>query len=88
VYNLVTQPLLKLLVFLLRPLIWLTFTSPETCAGYILFALIDANNGMYRRNTKGDEIGMKGFPTLDRDEVKKEDAQKALWEHSLEATTV
>ena len=63
-------------------------TSPATCAEYMLFALIDADKGMYRRNSKGDEIVMKGFPTPDGDAVKKEEAQKALWEHSLEVTTV
>ena len=63
-------------------------TSPATCAEYMLFALIDADKGMYRRNSKGDEIAMKSFPTPDGDEVKKEEAQKALWEHSLEVTTV
>jgi len=63
-------------------------TSPETCAEHILFALIDAGNGVYRRNERGDEIEMKGLPTPDGDEVKKEEAQKVLWEHFLEATTV
>jgi len=83
-----TRPLFKFLVFFLRPLIWLMTTSPETCAEHMLFALIDADHGMYRRNEKGDEIGMKGFPTPNGDEVKKKEAQKALWDHSLEATTV
>ena len=54
----------------------------------MLFALIDVDSGMYRRNAKGDEIEMKSFPTPDGDEVRKEEAQKVLWEHSLEATTV
>jgi len=82
------NPLLKFLVFFLRPLIWLMSSSAETCAEHMLFALIDADKGMYMRNEKGDDVGMKGFPTPDGDEVKKEEAQKVLWEHSLEATTV
>jgi hypothetical protein len=54
----------------------------------MLFALLDADKGMYRRNDKGDEIGMKGFPTPVGDEEKKDQAQKALWDHSLQATAV
>lgn len=54
----------------------------------MIFALLDADKGMYRRNDKGDEIGMKGFPTPVDDEEKKDQAQKALWDHSLQATTV
>ena len=54
----------------------------------MLFALLDADKGMYRRNEKGDEMGMKGFPTPEGDEEKKDQAQKALWDHSLQATTV
>jgi len=54
----------------------------------MLFALLDAEKGMYRRNDKGDEIGMEGFPIPVGDEEKKDRAQKALWEHSLQATTV
>jgi len=88
VYNVAPQPVFKLLLFFLRPLIWLMLTTPETCAEHMIFALIDADHGMYRRNEKGDEIWMKAFPTPEGDEVKEEEAQKALWEHSLEATTV
>ena len=45
-------------------------TSPKTCAEHILFSLLDADKGVYRRNDKGDEIGMKGFPTPEGDEEK------------------
>jgi hypothetical protein len=83
-----SNPLYKLVFFFFRPLIWLMATSPETCAEHMLFALLDADKGLYRRNDKGDEIGMKGFPTPEGDEEKKDQAQKALWDHSLQATTV
>ena len=63
------NPLYKLVVFF-RPRIWLMTTSPKTCAEHILFSLLDADKGVYRRNDKGDEIGMKGFPTPEGDEEK------------------
>ena len=83
-----TNALYKFFIFFVQPLIWLMTTSPETCAEHMLFALLDADKGMYRRNEKGDEMGMKGFPTPEGDEEKKDQAQKALWDHSLQATTV
>ncbi|KAF8959331.1 hypothetical protein BDZ97DRAFT_1838455 [Flammula alnicola] len=75
------NPLIKSAVWMLRPLIWLTTTKQEVCAEYMLYALLDAKKGMYRRNSKADNIGMKDFPDA-------KDAQKLLWEHTLEATTV
>lgn len=61
-----------------RPLIWLMTTSPKICAEYTLFAPLDADKGMYGRNDKGNEIGMKGFLTSEGDEEKKDQAQNAL----------
>ncbi|KAF8960627.1 hypothetical protein BDZ97DRAFT_1905834 [Flammula alnicola] len=75
------NPLIKSAVCMLRPLIWLTTTKQEVCAEYMLYALLNAEKGMYRRNSKADNIGMKDFPDA-------KDAQKLLWEHTLEATTV
>jgi len=63
-------------------------TSPETCTDHMLVALLDADKGVHRRNDKGYEIGMKGFSMPEGDEEKKDQAQKALWDHSLQATTV
>ena len=54
----------------------------------MLFALLNARKGVYRRDDKADDIGMKEFPTPEGDEEKKDQAQKALWDHSLQATTV
>ncbi|KIM41370.1 hypothetical protein M413DRAFT_18928 [Hebeloma cylindrosporum] len=83
-----SNPIYKIIVFFLRPVIWLITTTPEACAEHMIFALLDADKGMYRRNEKGDDIAMKGFPTPAGDEAKKEQAQKALWDHSLQVTTV
>jgi len=72
---------MKGVIFLLRPLIWLFVTTSDQCAEHMLFALLDAKKGMYRRNQYADDIGMKAFP-------RRQGAQKALWEHSLLETTV
>jgi len=63
-------------------------TSPETCAELMLFALLDVDKGVYRWDDKGYEIGMKGFSVPEGDEEKKDQAQKALWDPSLQAPTV
>lgn len=75
------NPILRFIVFLLRPLVLLTTTTKETCAEFMLFALLNAEKGMYRRNQTGDDIGMEKFPQAT-------DAQKLLWEHSIQETTV
>lgn len=74
-----SNPIYKLFLFLLTPLFWLITRTQETCAEYMLYALIQAEKGMYRRNENGDDIGLKGF-------LDEKDAQKLFWEHSLEAT--
>lgn len=53
----------------------------EECGEYILFGLLDAEKGMYRRNASGDEIGFTKFPQTP-------DAQRLLWEHTVEVTTM
>ncbi|KAF8881832.1 hypothetical protein CPB84DRAFT_1791458 [Gymnopilus junonius] len=58
-----------------------TMVNKGDCAEHMLSALLSAKKGMNRRNWKGDDIGMKKFP-------QKEGAQKALWDHTLEATSI
>ena len=41
----------------------------------------------YRWSKKGDEIGMKGSPTPEGNEEKKDKTQKALWDYLLQATS-
>lgn len=55
--------------------------TKETCGEIMLFNLLDSEKGMYRRNERGDEIGLTNFPQA-------KDAQRLLWEHTAEATTV
>ncbi|PPQ70296.1 hypothetical protein CVT26_014581 [Gymnopilus dilepis] len=76
-----SNPIARFFSLFLRPLIWLITVTPEECAQYMVFALLDAEKGVYRRSKKGDDIGMKAFP-------KAKDAQRLLWEHSLEETGV
>ncbi|KAF8905129.1 hypothetical protein CPB84DRAFT_1706121 [Gymnopilus junonius] len=76
-----TNPLARFFMFLFCPFIWLITVTPEECAQWLLFALFDGEGGLNRRSNKGDDIGMKNFP-------KTKDAQKAVWEHSMQATTV
>lgn len=73
--------LLTILMLPLRPLLWLISTRPEDCAEYMLFALLNAEKGMNRRNANGDDIGTKGFP-------KAADGQERVWDHSVQLTTV
>jgi len=73
--------LLTILMLPLRPILWLISTKPEDCAEYMLFALLNAEKGMNRRNAKGDDIGTKGFPQAD-------DGQQRVWDHSVQLTTV
>ncbi|KAJ3504646.1 hypothetical protein NLJ89_g7828 [Agrocybe chaxingu] len=81
-----SNPILKFIKFLFRPILRLILTTPQDCAEYVLHALLDADKGMYRRNSPGDDVGMTKFPQADG--VEKEEAQRRLWEHSLEVTTV
>ncbi|TBU30282.1 NAD(P)-binding protein [Dichomitus squalens] len=51
--------------------------SPEDCAEYTLYALLQARPGVSRYNNKGDDIGRS--PLSDAT-----DARKRLWEHTKE----
>ncbi|CAA7261277.1 unnamed protein product [Cyclocybe aegerita] len=68
-----SNPILKFIVFLFRPVLRLMLTTPQDCAEYVLHALLDADKGMYRRNSSGDDIGTAKFPQADG--VEKEEAQ-------------
>ncbi|KAF8167124.1 hypothetical protein B0H34DRAFT_645324 [Crassisporium funariophilum] len=75
----VTNPIVRFIAFIFYPLIWLTFMTKETSAEHMLFALLYAHDGLNRRNRKGDDIGLKRFPSA-------KDGQKLMWQHSFEAT--
>ena len=73
--------IMKILIVPLYPLVWLLTTPRGDCAEYMLYALLSAKKGMNRRNSKGDDIGLKNFPVT-------EGAQKALWDHTVSVTSV
>jgi len=72
------KPLYPLLYGLSYP-----FTvSPNDCAEYMLHALLEGENGSFRRGAKGEILGTASgyFST--------EEARQKLWDHTVEATTV
>jgi len=54
-------------------------TSQGDCAELMLFSLLDGKKGVYRRDEKGDEIGMKAYYGTEEGRIK-------LWEHTVEVT--
>lgn len=71
----------KLFSPLIELLMWLFSTSPKDCAEYMWFALLDGNKGFFRRDNKGENIGMKNYDGT-------EGVRKVIWEHSAEVTNV
>ncbi|KAG2009921.1 hypothetical protein CC2G_012792 [Coprinopsis cinerea AmutBmut pab1-1] len=72
----------KLALFLLRPVIWLVAMKPDTCAEYMMYALLNNKKGMHRQNQSADDIGTYKFPEATEEQKEK------FWKHSVETTTV
>ncbi|PBK80194.1 NAD(P)-binding protein [Armillaria gallica] len=70
---------LRLFSPLISLLVWLAAISPEESAEYMLFALFDREKGFFHRSSKGDDLGMKGYPFT-------EEEKKAVWGHSVTVT--
>ncbi|PBK78912.1 NAD(P)-binding protein [Armillaria solidipes] len=70
---------LRLFSPLISLLVWLAAFSPEESAEYMLFALFDGEKGFFHRSSKGDDLGMKGYPFT-------EEEKKAVWDHSVAVT--
>ncbi|KAF8997085.1 hypothetical protein BDQ17DRAFT_1284128 [Cyathus striatus] len=68
-----------IIYYIMLPITWLTgiLIYPEESAEYHLYSLFQGKSGMYRRNEKGNDIGMKKFPGTEEDQVK-------VWEHTVE----
>ena len=49
--------------------------SPEVCAEYMIWALLNGEKGAFRRNDKGDDIGTKNYYGSD-------EARAKVWEHT------
>ncbi|KAH9931033.1 hypothetical protein B0H21DRAFT_781073 [Amylocystis lapponica] len=68
----IQRPLIGLLTAVIYPI----SVSPAECGEYMLWGLLQAQNGSSRRNSKGDDIGMARY-------FGSEEARKALWEHTV-----
>ena len=53
-------------------------TSPEDCSEYMLYALFDGEKGVFRRGSRGEDLGKtKYYPSRNADE-----ARKKVWAHT------
>ncbi|KAF5341239.1 hypothetical protein D9611_005942 [Ephemerocybe angulata] len=82
VLNILTQ-------FLLRPLIRVVMTSTTDCAEWMVYSLLSGSKevdgvagGMFRRNNRGEDIGMDAFPNVEEEE------EKLFFEHCMDAVSV
>jgi hypothetical protein len=57
------------------------FISPGDCAEYMLRALLDGNNGVFRKGSNGENLGKTRYFSTD-------EGRKKLWEHTVSETTV
>ncbi|KAI0675357.1 NAD(P)-binding protein, partial [Trametes maxima] len=74
----VRTPLVKLPGFLgpiVNTLTWPIMKSPEDCAEHTLYSLFQSNEGAFRRDKQGDDIGKSRY-------FGSEKARKAVWEHT------
>ncbi|KAL1942117.1 hypothetical protein VTO73DRAFT_6647 [Trametes versicolor] len=69
------HPLLRVLNPLTYALLYPISNAPKDCAEHILYGLFKSGPGLSRRNSKGDDIGRKGFHG-------DEDAKTRVWEHT------
>lgn len=72
-------PIARVFMLLARPFFWAFSTTPKDCAEYMIYAFLNADKGMYRRGSKGDDIGLHNFVAAT------EEQKTAFWEHSVEA---
>ncbi|KAF6760706.1 hypothetical protein DFP72DRAFT_1165865 [Ephemerocybe angulata] len=82
VLNILTQ-------LLLRPLIRVVMTSTGDCAEWMVYSLLSGSKevdgvagGMFRRNNRGEDIGMDAFPNVEEEE------EKLFFEHCMDAVSV
>jgi hypothetical protein len=76
-----SQPIFRPVSMLMYGIMYPFSLSPDECAEFMLHALIDGENGVFRRGSKGQDIGKTRY-------FGSEDARKKLWEHTIEATKV
>ena len=72
-----SQPVLRLLNPLVYALAYPFSNSPEDCAEFMLYGLLQSGAGVSRRNNKGEDIGKSRFHGS-------EEEKKAVWDHTKE----
>ncbi|KAK2462591.1 hypothetical protein APHAL10511_005324 [Amanita phalloides] len=70
---------LRLLMVALTPLTWLLIQTPENCAEYMFYGLLEGRKGPNFRNEKADDIGFVNYHGSEASQLK-------LWEHTMKAT--
>ncbi|KAI0824812.1 hypothetical protein BC628DRAFT_1321661 [Trametes gibbosa] len=74
-----SHPILRFLNPLTYALTYPISNTPEDCAEWMLYGLLQSGPGLSRRNTKGEDIGKTRFYGNEED-------AKRLWEHTKEET--
>jgi hypothetical protein len=64
----------------LKPLVSLGAITPERCAEYMLYALINSEKGFSRRTDKGDDAGKNIYASVE--------ARVKLWDHTVQEVAV
>lgn len=72
-----SHPLLRILNPLTYALFYPISNSPEDCAEFMLYGLLQSGAGVSRRNNKGEDIGKSRFHGS-------EEEKKAVWDHTKE----
>ncbi|KAJ3504203.1 hypothetical protein NLJ89_g8057 [Agrocybe chaxingu] len=81
-----SNPILKVLIRAIHPILRFFLISSADCAEYVVYALLVGEKGMHRRDSHADDIGLKKFPAADG--MTAEELQKRLWDHTVQETSV
>ena len=75
----VSNPILKFIIWLLLPLMWLLFIPVDVSAENMIYGLLNGEKGFYQRNTVGDSVGPRNVNYSEKD-------KEAFWEHCVQTT--
>jgi len=70
--------LLTLLTLMLTLTLMPVMVTPQACAEYMWWGLLNGEKGAFRRDDKGEDMGWK------KAYFGSEEAQEKLWEHTVE----
>ncbi|KAF7305308.1 hypothetical protein HMN09_00782400 [Mycena chlorophos] len=77
---------MRLAAPIIRPAIWAFASSPEVCAEYMLYAMLNAKKGFSRVGEKADDMGLKSFPYPD--EKPRKELREKVWAHTVKEVEV